>query len=730
MEEVTELDNIEQLQYDYNLKVKMRIGENSKNIISYPSTEIFNNAVEFLNQILEIFEPNKKIRALFYKVTYDLLMSWRIEVDQYRLEEFKILREQNEDIKDTLSMVDFNTLLLSKRFSFLIEGSGIRFSENQKKMLISDMNTLVLGRSGTGKTTISAFKILALDLLFMAYKKKFLYKKNSFKLTLHDLQTITGCHTVFVTASPVLTNEVRKFYSEVISSIKKILKFRENRTKEKEESKKNAEEEKKGSVEGDDEEEKIETGTPDKEEDDIYNPFEEPEVVNIEDKTIDANNEKLTEALVTTLTESKENILEDLELEKQLTGYTRIQNVPKNEFPLFLTVKKLVYMLDGDCSYSFFSRDLYGKIYGMDASNEWHNESKEGALMINRYQRDTYDFDQKLKTIGKEMVAAEDLSDEQKLKLLRSQGFEIDEEELKNTDTLEIEEDYASEEIETIHNMEQYLQNQKKFTQAAKMTLETQMFSQEVDFEIFEKKFWGKNKGNLKLSAMNVWTEIYSVIKSSGCTLNIMCNYYGSQILTQKMYMQLKSSMNYISDDEKQKIYLIYIRYEKWKTKHNYYDFMDVVRHVFRFYPFWKTQGNHEIEYLVIDEVQDLAPLTIKLLLMITKRNVFFCGDTAQTIAKGVSFRFHDLKEVFEYRKVSPKVVQLTKNYRSHQKILDLANSIVDIIELHFPNTIDKLQRESSDIDGPKPIILEGYDHESLKGMLMNVSQSEVPKFG
>lgn len=38
----------------------------------------------------------------------------------------------------------------------------------------------------------------------------------------------------------------------------------------------------------------------------------------------------------------------------------------------------------------------------------------------------------------------------------------------------------------------------------------------------------------------------------------------------------------------------------------------------------------------------------ISLLLSMAEQNVFFSGDTAQTIAKGVGFRFYDLKKVFE----------------------------------------------------------------------------------
>lgn len=113
----------------------------------------------------------------------------------------------------------------------------------------------------------------------------------------------------------------------------------------------------------------------------------------------------------------------------------------------------------------------------------------------------------------------------------------------------------------------------------------------------------------------------------------------------------------------------------------------------------------------MVDEVQDLTPKTLKLLLSLTNHNVFFAGDTAQTIAKGVSARFLDLRNIFynlEYN--VPKIVQLNKNYRSHGKILDLANSVVNLIELFFPKTIDKLAKEESDLDGMKPLVIMPLD--------------------
>lgn len=53
-----------------------------------------------------------------------------------------------------------------------------------------------------------------------------------------------------------------------------------------------------------------------------------------------------------------------------------------------------------------------------------------------------------------------------------------------------------------------------------------------------------------------------------------------------------------------------------------------------------------------------------------------------------------------------PKVLYLAKNFRSHARILDLANSVVGLVELLFPLTIDKLAKETSDLHGPKPLII------------------------
>jgi superfamily I DNA/RNA helicase len=54
------------------------------------------------------------------------------------------------------------------------------------------------------------------------------------------------------------------------------------------------------------------------------------------------------------------------------------------------------------------------------------------------------------------------------------------------------------------------------------------------------------------------------------------------------------------------------------------------------------------INFLFIDEVQDMTPATIYLVSQIVSNNVFYAGDTAQSISKGVIFKFSDVKLLFK----------------------------------------------------------------------------------
>lgn len=127
----------------------------------------------------------------------------------------------------------------------------------------------------------------------------------------------------------------------------------------------------------------------------------------------------------------KQDLEDELEEESQRNLPQAIDGLTADHFPCFLTVKKLIYMLDASLSHPFFSRSIDGKIYGMDSSTEWHCENKQGTFMINQYHKDAYDFTKKLKKLGRKLIKAEDMEEEEKLKKLEEAEKEIKEAEKK-----------------------------------------------------------------------------------------------------------------------------------------------------------------------------------------------------------------------------------------------------------------------------------------------------------
>jgi ATP-dependent exoDNAse (exonuclease V) beta subunit len=73
---------------------------------------------------------------------------------------------------------------------------------------------------------------------------------------------------------------------------------------------------------------------------------------------------------------------------------------------------------------------------------------------------------------------------------------------------------------------------------------------------------------------------------------------------------------------------------------------------------------------------------------------------------------------------VKPKQFDLNVNYRSHNGILQLAASVVDLIKRFFPDSIDHdLSRERAEIGGPKPIVDGKFNKNSFSTVKFGHSQ-------
>lgn len=235
-----------------------------------------------------------------------------------------------------------------------------------------------------------------------------------------------------------------------------------------------------------------------------------------------------------------------------------------------------------------------------------------------------------------------------------------------------------------------------------------------MDYDYFVTHFWPnvqkKYYCTRNITPHLIWTEIYSTIKGSASS-----HLYPGQYMSQNVYLN-SSTNTFLTKEEKLDVYETFCQYERWKIRVGAYDIMDAVNYILNYIRF-RVYDAPEIHYIMIDEVQDLPHAMVYLLSKTATYGVFYSGDTAQTIAKGVGFRFCDLNSLFNPRlfesslTLKPPIVKhLTINFRSHNNILQLANSVVSALEILFPKTIDRMKKEVSDLLGPKPMILAEGD--------------------
>ena len=125
----------------------------------------------------------------------------------------------------------------------------------------------------------------------------------------------------------------------------------------------------------------------------------------------------------------------------------------------------------------------------------------------------------------------------------------------------------------------------------------------------------------------------------------------------------------------------IYVKYQQLLQQNNALDFDDLLlraAHALRDYPDVLKELQDRFQYLLIDEYQDTnhAQYVLAHALALRHRNICVVGDPDQSI---YGWRGADIKNILEFERDYPdaKVVRLEQNYRSTQRILRLASSLI-----------------------------------------------------
>ncbi|XP_068702489.1 TPR and ankyrin repeat-containing protein 1-like [Montipora foliosa] len=264
----------------------------------------------------------------------------------------------------------------------------------------------------------------------------------------------------------------------------------------------------------------------------------------------------------------------------------------------------------------------------------------------------------------------------------------------------------------------------------------------EITYQVFQSEIWPQMIKSSKIGyhPTLVWTEIRSFIKGSAEAL-----LGGKGVLTENDYMLLgkKKASNFTAD--RGVVYNLFLIYQRVLSSKRMFDEADLVFNIYQ-----RLQSIPAPEWSVhefyVDETQDFTQAELSLLIRCCRspNEMFFTGDTAQSIMRGIAFRFEDLKTLFHHAKeaaamkdvrlklrVPKKLYQLTYNYRSHAGILHLASSVVDLLLGFFPESFDKLKRDEGLFYGPKPVLLKSCSPTDLALLLQgNQRQASKIEFG
>ena len=268
----------------------------------------------------------------------------------------------------------------------------------------------------------------------------------------------------------------------------------------------------------------------------------------------------------------------------------------------------------------------------------------------------------------------------------------------------------------------------------------------EVTAAYFVSEIWPKISQHCidkNIDPLLVWMEIKSFIKGSSKAVESKEGYLSS---TEYQVLGRKMASNFAGNREE--IYQLFQRYEDYKHRKrnlNLFDETDLVHHIYQRLVQVDNDLPWSVHHFYIDEVQDFTQAELSLILRCCREpnGLFMTGDTAQSIMRGISFRFNDLRSLFHRaskqslcslhpsRISVPQLHELTINFRSHSGILQLATSAIELLKEYFPCSFDRLPEDCGMFPGPQPVFLQSCQVSDLALLLQsNKRVSSSIEFG
>jgi len=235
--------------------------------------------------------------------------------------------------------------------------------------------------------------------------------------------------------------------------------------------------------------------------------------------------------------------------------------------------------------------------------------------------------------------------------------------------------------------------------------------SHEMDFGRFMREYSNKIS---QLDPVLVWDEVRSVIKGSAIPPD-------SRFIDFETYQTLSDSRGQCKTptDLRERFYMAAQAYQSYLRTEKLWDAIDLAYQCIEI-----VDGDEapleQYDRIACDEVQDLAPVEIQLLLRLVRQglveNIFLTGDTAQVINPS-GFHWNRLKQALgeHGQKRSIEDVQhLQRNYRTSSEIIDLVNAVLSIRRGILADEASKSHQSSLIRTNLKPMIIKQSPLEIL----------------
>ncbi|MDR2466786.1 MAG: UvrD-helicase domain-containing protein [Prevotellaceae bacterium] len=198
----------------------------------------------------------------------------------------------------------------------------------------------------------------------------------------------------------------------------------------------------------------------------------------------------------------------------------------------------------------------------------------------------------------------------------------------------------------------------------------------EIEFKHFE-QWYSRYAQSVKINEpYRVFEEFKGVITGSPVH---------TAWLSQQEYMELGVKQSVFSQQEKERLYPIFLKYAEWLKETNFYD-----SNILCYEYLEKVQPCYD--YIMVDEVQDITNIQLKCILASLKRksNFILTGDSNQIVHPNF-FSWSKIKTYFYGSGDSgDKLINILRtNYRNSLKVVELSNNLLKIKNARF-GSIDR----------------------------------------